>query len=344
MSLFGKAVEVLRSMGLSAELDARTAHVSTLAPTTATGERIRELDLGRVEAYSAGHVMLNRDDLHRILFDAVKDSVDIRFDRTVASVAQDAGGVDVTLSDGEQLRCDVLVGADGIHSQTRGLVLDGDDPRRVADMAIATFYVPNRFGLKPALHDVFAPGGLMYQVGAYSDGEATARFMYKRPSGERLPPAERRAEVLNRFGEFWMVREMFEALEDDSHISYDYVTQVVLPSWSRGRVVWLGDSAWCLSPISGRGAAAAIVGAHLLAERLATGQSVSEHLRAWEAELRPSIDEFQSVAWRQSQRDPPAGLTLVAMKWFFANMPEAMLYWMIGRMMRGARKDFAVQL
>ena len=277
MSLFGKAVEVLRGMGLSTELDARTAHVSTLAPTTATGERIRELDLSRVEAFAAGHVMLNRDDLHGILFDAVKDRIDIRFDRTVTGVAQDEDGVDVTLSDGEQLRCDLLVGADGIHSQTRGLVLDGADPRRVADMAIATFYVPNHFGLKPALHDVFAPGGLAYQVGAYSDGEATARFMYTKPHGERLSPGERRAEILDRFGKFWMVREVFEALEDDSHIFYDYVTQVVMPSWSKGRVVWLGDSAWCLSPISGRGAAAAIIGAHLLAERLATGQNVLEH-------------------------------------------------------------------
>ena len=32
------------------------------------------------------------------------------------------------------------------------------------------------------------------------------------------------------------------------------------------------------------------------------------------------------------------------MKWFFGNMPEAVLYWAIGRMMRGARKDFAVRL
>ena len=53
--------------------------------------------------------------------------------------SQDANGVDVTLSDGERLRCDLLVGADGIHSETRALVLDGADPRRVADMAIATW-------------------------------------------------------------------------------------------------------------------------------------------------------------------------------------------------------------
>ena len=41
-----------------------------------------------------------------------------------------------------------------------------------------------------------------------------------------------------------------------------------MPTWHRGRVVLVGDSAYCASPLSGRGTSLAMTGAWLLAEAL----------------------------------------------------------------------------
>ncbi|WP_253289587.1 FAD-dependent oxidoreductase [Verrucosispora sioxanthis] len=60
-----------------------------------------------------------RGDLEGVLYDAVRDRVEIRFGITVDAVDQDADRVAITLSDGTTEEADLLVGADGVHSATR---------------------------------------------------------------------------------------------------------------------------------------------------------------------------------------------------------------------------------
>ena len=67
-------------------------------------ELLRELDW----------ITLRRTDLVQVLHAAVRDHAEIRLATTVADCSQDAHGVDVTLSDGSQLRADLLIGADGV--------------------------------------------------------------------------------------------------------------------------------------------------------------------------------------------------------------------------------------
>ncbi|MDX6252239.1 MAG: hypothetical protein QOF10_5599 [Kribbellaceae bacterium] len=56
-------------------------------------------------------------------------------------------------------------------------------------------------------------------------------------------------------------------------------SQVVVPEWSRGRVVLLGDAGYCGSPLAGHGTALSLVGAYVLAGELAVAEG--NHLRAF---------------------------------------------------------------
>ncbi|MFE3441441.1 FAD-dependent monooxygenase [Nocardia sp. NPDC059180] len=76
---------------------------------------------------------LFRGDLESALYDAVADHVDIRFGTTVQAVAQTPGEVVVTLSDGDRLQAELLVGADGVHSRVRELVF-GAEPEYFVDL------------------------------------------------------------------------------------------------------------------------------------------------------------------------------------------------------------------
>ena len=78
---------------------------------------------------------------------------------------------------------------------------------------------------------------------------------------------------------------------------HDGVTQVALPTWSRGRTALLGDAAYCPSLLAGEGAALAMAGAYLLAGEL--GRAQGNHRIAfprYEQMFRPFIERRQRAA------------------------------------------------
>jgi salicylate hydroxylase len=88
-----------------------------------SGRTWKLFDLGTVsrERYGAPYFMVHRADLHRCLRDAVHaaDLGAVRFGARCLRADQDAAGVRVTLSDGEVVTGDALIGADGVHSVIR---------------------------------------------------------------------------------------------------------------------------------------------------------------------------------------------------------------------------------
>jgi 2-polyprenyl-6-methoxyphenol hydroxylase-like FAD-dependent oxidoreductase len=83
----------------------------------------------------------------------------------------------------------------------------------------------------------------------------------------------------------------------------DSMTQVHLPAWSRGRVVLLGDAAWCPTPLSGLGTSLALVGAYVLAGELAATDPATappEAFRRYEDLLRSYVAGAQKL--------PPGGV------------------------------------
>ncbi|HEY6027333.1 MAG TPA: FAD-dependent monooxygenase [Pseudolabrys sp.] len=88
-----------------------------------TGQQWKLFDLGEdsVRRFGAPYWMVHRGDLHRVLLDAVRqlkaDAVHVNA-RTVG-FEQDAGGVALHLANGQSVHGDILIGADGVHSQLR---------------------------------------------------------------------------------------------------------------------------------------------------------------------------------------------------------------------------------
>jgi 2-polyprenyl-6-methoxyphenol hydroxylase-like FAD-dependent oxidoreductase len=56
------------------------------------------------------------------------------------------------------------------------------------------------------------------------------------------------------------VRHALDSLEQAPDFLFDSVHQVKMPRWSKGRVVLLGDAAWCPNLYSGMGATSALLG------------------------------------------------------------------------------------
>ena len=73
------------------------------------------------------------------------------------------------------------------------------------------------------------------------------------------------------------------------------IAQVIMKSWSKGRVALLGDAGYCPSPISGMGTSLAIVGAYVLAGELQRCGSPEEAFQAYEALMRPFVEQVQKL-------------------------------------------------
>ncbi|HEX7339906.1 MAG TPA: FAD-dependent monooxygenase [Rhodanobacteraceae bacterium] len=99
----------------------------------------------------------------------------------------------------------------------------------------------------------------------------------------------------------WRARELLDAARLADDFALDLCEQIHLPRWHDGRVVLLGDSAWCSSPLSGLGTAMALRGAAELATclhaaRIATNPSrLPAALAAFEQTMRPRATRVQHL-------------------------------------------------
>ena len=77
---------------------------------------------------------------------------------------------------------------------------------------------------------------------------------------------------------------------------FDAVGQVTAPRWSSGRVVLLGDAAYCPSPLGGGGTSLALIGAYVLAGELASRPGdTAGALHRYEELLRPATEQAQKL-------------------------------------------------
>ena len=95
----------------------------------------------------------------------------------------------------------------------------------------------------------------------------------------------------------WKIPELLDAAVSDAELYFDSVSQIHMPTWHQGRVVLVGDSAYCASPLSGRGTSLAMTGAWLLAEALRDHpHDVAAAFDQYEGEQLPHVTYAQGTA------------------------------------------------
>jgi salicylate hydroxylase len=133
-------VKVLHGWGLGAELDRVAAFPHRLQVRDAvSGRELGVLPLGEraVQKYGAPYATIHRADLHRLLLDAIRQQSDARLDRNswLASYADNGHAVTLRTTDGLDVEGDALVGADGLWSRVREILLNDGPPRVTGHLA-----------------------------------------------------------------------------------------------------------------------------------------------------------------------------------------------------------------
>ena len=219
-----------------------------------------------------------RPDLARILADrATELGARIRYGTTVAGFTQDADGVDVTLSDGSTGRYDLLVGADGLHSDIRRQLGVEVEPERTG-MGIWRAFVPRP---EEVTNTELYYGGPVYIAGYTPTSDEMMYAFLVEPAQDRHLSSEEGVVVMKElsqaYGGPW--NEIRDSLGGASRVNYTWFTKHVVPdAWNRGRVVLIGEAAHSCPPTIAQGAAQAAEDALVLSELLLTRDAVDQSL------------------------------------------------------------------
>jgi 2-polyprenyl-6-methoxyphenol hydroxylase-like FAD-dependent oxidoreductase len=302
----GTALGVVERMGVLPRL--RSAHVDCRQFTfvDTDGSTITRLAPNLVLGGVDGRDLeVRRGDLAKILYDLIRDDVEFLFNDSIAALDDHAGGVDVTFESGVRRTFDLVIGADGLHSQVRRLVFGREERfhRYIGD-CFAGFTMRNDFGLSHEGVVWAAPGrrAALYAVGGGEGDSGDSLFGFLSFSHPEPPfdafrdPAAQRDLVASVFRhDRWEIPRMVSAMRAADDLFFDVVSQIHLPRWSAGRVALVGDAAYAPSFLTGQGSSIALVGAYVLAGELATQPDSATAFTAYEQDIREFVRLNQAL-------------------------------------------------
>jgi 2-polyprenyl-6-methoxyphenol hydroxylase and related FAD-dependent oxidoreductases len=272
----GPAISVVEQMGILPALRAAATKVSSLSFLDGAGRRAGRINL-RAMRRAAGNRELEipRGDLAAILHTASANSGEVLFGDSIAALTPDGDGVSVAFERGGERRFDLVIGADGLHSNVRQLVF-GPESAFVnhAGLYVATVGLE---GEAENEHEVqlFNRPGRLISVHP-SRGRTLAAFIFRSPEIAGLDyrdTAQHKRVLRERFRDVgWRAAELLARVDAANDLYFDSVSEVRLASWSRGRVSLVGDAASCVS-LLGDGSSLAIAGAFTLANALRAAAS-----------------------------------------------------------------------
>lgn len=298
IDFFGSGWDAGERLGIIPQIQRLRYPIETIAFADKRGTPYYTVPVKKVkDAFSDRYAYLLRSDLEKILFDeAQKNGINIQFGASVSGMRQTPSAVHVTFADGTEESFDIVVGADGIRSAVRTMVFGDGQWEKFLGCFVAAFHAPN-MGIGSGAVFQHAP---YRSVGMYplSRERVDVACIFRSPLLPRLSTAEIRALLASIYAKHTALIHALSALPANAPIFFDAMTQIRMASWSRGRVVLLGDAAWCLTLLAGQGAHMAMAGAAVLAQELAKQADHGQAFAAYEKFLRPHIEQKQKTAAR----------------------------------------------
>jgi len=220
---------------------------------------------------------ITRPDLQKILTEAAYGhGVRVRLGTKIEKLADRGDRVEVSLSDGTTDSFDLVIGCDGLYSDTRRRVFGNAVTPQFTGQAVWRYNLPrpksliwgeihvgpnSKVGLTPMRPD------LMYMFVVSAE-----------PGNPRMPTDQLATLMRARLTGFTgIIAELGEQITDPVGVVYKPMENLLLPDpWCKGRIVIIGDAAHATTPHLAQGAAMAIEDGVLLAELLSGNKPLEQ--------------------------------------------------------------------
>ncbi|WP_024442622.1 FAD-binding domain [Mycobacterium sp. UM_WGJ] len=299
IDFWGVGYTVAQRMGLEAQILDKGYQIDSVRTVGADGHTLATLDANVFrDLLGDDFTSLPRGDLADTIHATIAEHVEMIYGDSITAIDQDDDGVRLSFGHAGPREFDLVIGADGLHSNVRRLVF-GPDPgfEHYLGCKVAAAVVDGYRPRDELTYLTYAVPDRQVSRVALRDDRTLALFVFRDASPDVSDP---KVQVHNRFADAgWECPQLLAALDagDPGDLYFDVVSQVRMNHWSRGRVLLIGDAAGCISLLGGEGTGLAITEAYVLAGEL--HRAGGDHLRAFEAyesRLRPLIEAKQSNA------------------------------------------------
>lgn len=328
MGLSGPGLGTARRMGLVPALKAVAyPDMGTHIYRDRRGREIMSVDYRKL-LMELDWITLRRTQLVQILYESIKDRVQLDMGITVDGLQHDSAGGPLTayLTDGSSCKADLLIAAEGVHSHLRAQhFAPAIDCLRPLGYRYAAYDIAESWQLAEDFIS-YAEPGLQSEYYSLDSQRCAALHVWRSEEHGPVRLADRRAllaQVTARSHP--VVQSGLAAVEPGAEVVIDDLALVVLPSWHRGRVLLMGDAAHSLSLISGQGAGMALASAGVLAQELEamtragqppSADQLERALVNHGARLRPTIERLQ----QRSRKIAPAFVPATPLTFMLRNL------------------------
>lgn len=285
INLMPHASEVLHRLGLAEVLHAVAVRTRCIEYRTKYGHLIQSDPRNVAAGFSAPQYSIHRGDLQMILLDAARERLGaqtVEAGKSVAGFSQTSSGVTVQFDDGGTYVCDLLIGADGLHSNVRRQLHPHEGPinyegtmmfRGALEMDPIgdgrTMVIAGNHDVKFVTYPISEKA--RKQGRALTNWVAEVRNSQPRHIYDADWTREGSRDFIQSFKDFQMNdMDVVDILEKTEHVTeFPMVDRDPLSIWTSGRVTLLGDAAHPMYPIGANGASQAILDGRCLADRLA---------------------------------------------------------------------------
>ncbi|ORW91961.1 hypothetical protein AWC27_09650 [Mycobacterium szulgai] len=300
IDFWGVGYQVAKRMGLADQIRNAGYQIERLRAVGADGKVKADVDVDVLRpTFGGDFTSLPRGDLAAAIYSTIEGKVETIFGDSITAIEQRADGVRLTFEKTAPRDFDLVIGADGLHSNVRRLVFGPEqDFERYLGCKVAACVVD---GYKPRDELSYVtyntPGR---QLGRFALRGNRTMFLFIFRAEHDSAGVAPKDQLRNQFGAAgWESRDVLAALDDVDDLYFDVVSQIHMDRWSRGRVLLIGDAAGCISLLGGEGTGLAITEAYVLAgELMRAGADYRGAFDAYEARLRPFVEAKQAGAVR----------------------------------------------
>jgi 2-polyprenyl-6-methoxyphenol hydroxylase-like FAD-dependent oxidoreductase len=271
----GPALSILERMGLLQAAEDKKTRIRGASFVDRDGNELSR----DTESTPTGGLIDNpdveilRDDLVDLLLGALDADVEFLFGDSISGLDDRGDAVAVSFERAGTRDFDLVIGADGLHSNVRRLTF-GTEGQFVKPLGIflAIFTVPNFLHLDywQTFHQGDTSMAGVYSARDNSEARAMLAFMDSGLDIDYRDIAMQFAELDRRMSDDgWVRPQLLAYMRAAPDFYFDGLAQIIMDRWAQGRVGLVGDAAHCTSPMSGQGTSLALLGAYILAGELA---------------------------------------------------------------------------
>ena len=314
MQIAPNGMNVLKEIGVADRIFKSGALASEMCFRNDRGRVLARIRNGRTEKCGQPAVAIARSILHQILVDeVVQQGIQVEYQKRLKNISETNDKKAIAqFEDGTTAEGDFVIGADGLRSRTRDILLpNSPKPFYTGMLGIGGFAAQSAIPTsnprdKTTMHMTFGPGGFFGYCNCSPSEESELLWWSNLPRAEEMTKAQLAAISTED------MRQELLAIHRDWHEPiaallmntptifkggiYDIAT---LPTWHSDRIVLIGDAAHAMGPHSGQGASLALEDAMYLVKllRQSPGQ-LPQVFAQFERDRRPRVEQINAQTRR----------------------------------------------